>query len=177
MTVLTTEKKIFSRLDELTVGIGDVELAKDIEKLTRSLVMESILQLIRYSVYLSSNNLLSDSETDKLVEWMVRSGTQWILDLILDLKSQTTEIFGSEILVSAARLGSTDTVRSLLARDLRSMHFPAIGCAIQHFRRQSGVTIFRLRNYSWMQEQTQRQALEIRVQYYTMPWLCPTVAK
>jgi hypothetical protein len=47
---------------------------------------------------------------------MTKSGTQWFLDLLLDLKTPTTGIFGSNVLVSAARLRLTDTIRSLIAK-------------------------------------------------------------
>ena len=89
---------------------------KNVEKLKGPSKLEPVLQLIRYSVYLSSNNLLPDSKTDKLVQWMTKSGAQWVLDLLLDLKTPTTEIFGSNILVSAARLGNIDIVRILIAK-------------------------------------------------------------
>jgi ankyrin repeat protein len=107
---------IFSHLDDLTIETHENELAKNVEKLTGSSRMDALFQLVRYSVFLSSNNLLPDSATENLVQWMTESGTQWILDLLLELKTPTTEIFGSNVLVSAAVLGLTDTIRSLIAK-------------------------------------------------------------
>jgi ankyrin repeat protein len=107
---------IFSHLDDLTIETHENELVKIVEKLTGSSRMDALFQLVRYSVFLSSNNLLPDSVTENLVQWMTESGTQWILDLLLDLKTPTTEIFGSNVLVSAARLGLTCTIRSLIAK-------------------------------------------------------------
>jgi ankyrin repeat protein len=109
-------EKILSHLEELTIEMHDDALVKNVKRLTGSSQMQSIIQLFRYSVYLSSNNLLSGWKTQKLVEWMNRSRTAGILDLLLDLKTPTTEIFGSNILVVAARLGYIDLVRNLLTK-------------------------------------------------------------
>jgi hypothetical protein len=99
-------EKNFSHLDDLTIEMHDDALVKNVNKLTGSSTLELVLQLVRYSVHYSSSNLLTESQTGRLVEWMSISGTQWILDYFLDQKTPTTEIFGSNILVSAARLGS-----------------------------------------------------------------------
>ena len=112
----SSREELISHLDDNTVEMHDGQLMKNVEKLKGPSKLEPVLQLIRYSVYLSSNNLLPDSKTDKLVQWMTKSGAQWVLDLLLDLKTPTTEIFGSNILVSAARLGNIDIVRILIAK-------------------------------------------------------------
>ena len=78
--------------------------------------LEKMSLFIRYFVYLSSNNLLNHEKIDKLVQWMVKSETQWVLYLLLDLRTPTTEIFGCSIFVSAAKLGQIDVVRDLIAR-------------------------------------------------------------
>ena len=61
-------EQILSQLDELTIESHEDELAGNVKKLIESSKMQSALQLLRYSVYLSTNNLLSDSKTDKLIE-------------------------------------------------------------------------------------------------------------
>jgi hypothetical protein len=109
-------ENISSHLEGLTIEMYDNKLVNNVKKLTGPSKMESAIQLVRYSVYLSSNNLLPDWKTDKLLMWMTRSGTEWILDFVMDLKAPTTEIFGSHVLVSAARLGFTDIIRSLIAK-------------------------------------------------------------
>lgn len=111
-------KEVFSHLDDLMIEFHNDATMRNAENLRVSTNLEPLLQLIRYSVYLSSNNLLSDSKTDNLVEWMTRLGTQWVLGKLLDLKSPTTEIFGSNILVSAARLGCTEIVRNIIAKGI-----------------------------------------------------------
>lgn len=98
-------ENIFSHLDDLTIEMHENELVKNVEKLTGSSRMDALLQLVRYSVFFPSKYLLPDSATDKLVQWMTKSGTQWILDLLLDLKTLTTEIFGSNVLVLCGEIG------------------------------------------------------------------------
>ena len=105
-------------LDDIIVELHEGQLTKNVEQLKGPSVLDPVLQLVRFSVYLSSNNLLPDPKMDKLVEWMIRSGTQWVLEVLLDLKTPTTEIFGSNILLSAARLGSMDIVRILVAKEI-----------------------------------------------------------
>ena len=107
---------IYNALNDVTIQVHNHELADDLMQRRGPFKLEQMSLFVRYFVYLSSNNLVADKKIDKLVEWMVESKTEWVLDLLLDLRTQTTEIFGSNILVSAARLGSIDVVRSLIAR-------------------------------------------------------------
>jgi ankyrin repeat protein len=109
-------EQISSGLEDLTIEMHDGQLGENVVRLKGPSRMESVFQLIRYFVYLSSNNLLSDSKTDKIVKWMTKTGSPWVLDLLLDLKISSTEIFGSNLLVCAARLGELDIVRRLVAK-------------------------------------------------------------
>ncbi len=109
-------EQISSGLEDLTIEMHDGQLGENVVKLKGPSRMESVFQLIRYFVYLSSNNLLSDSKINKIVKWMTKTGSPWVLDLLLDLKVSSTEIFGSNLLVCAARLGELDIVRRLVAK-------------------------------------------------------------
>lgn len=106
---------LYYDLKDVTIEMPDHERAENLVHRTGPLKLDQMVQFIRYFVYLSSNNLVDDGRIDKLVEWMVESKTQWVLDPLLDLRTPTTEIFGSNIFVSAARLGETDVVRGLIA--------------------------------------------------------------
>ena len=113
---------IFETLDcdlkGITIGMRDHERADDLVQRRGAFKLDQMAFFIRYFVYLSSNNLLDDERIDKVVKWMVESKTQWVLDLLLDLRTPTTEIFGCTIFVSAAKLGEIDLVRSLIARGI-----------------------------------------------------------
>ena len=105
-------------LKDIMIEMRDHERADNLLQRRGPFKLEQMSLFIRYFVYLSSNNLLDDKRIEKLVEWMVESKTQWMLDLLLDLRTPTTEIFGCTIFVSAARLGEIDLVRSLIARGI-----------------------------------------------------------
>ncbi|KAK0508381.1 hypothetical protein JMJ35_009465 [Cladonia borealis] len=105
-------------LEDITIEKRDHERADNLVQRRGPFKLEQMSLFIRYFVYLSSNNLLDNERIDKLVKWMVESKTQWVLDLLLDLRTPTTEIFGCTIFVSAAKLGEIDLVRSLIARGI-----------------------------------------------------------
>lgn len=109
-------KKLYSSIEGIAIEVPDHERVDSLVQGTGPSKLEQMFLFVRYFVYLSSNNLLDDERTDKLVEWMVESKIQWVLDPLLDLTTRTTEIFGCNILVSAARLGKIEIVRSLIAR-------------------------------------------------------------
>ena len=111
-------KTLYNNLEDITIEMHDHERADYLMRWTGPSKLEQMSLFIRYFVYLSSNNLLDIERIDKLVEWMVESKTQWVLDPLLDLRIPTTEIFASSIFVSAARLGEFDVVRSLIARGI-----------------------------------------------------------
>ena len=120
-------RKLYYSLEGIAIEVPDHERVDSLVQGTGPSKLEQMFLFVRYFVYLSSNNLLDDKRTDKLVEWMVDSKTQWVLDHLLDLRTPTTEIFGCNILVSAARLGRVDLIRSLIAKgvdvDASTGHF------------------------------------------------------
>ena len=109
---------LYYDLKDITIEMRDHERADDLVQQRGPFRLEQMSLFVRYFVYLSSNNLLDGERVDKLVEWMVKSKTQWVLEPLLDLGTPTTEIFGSKIFVSAAKLGETEVVRSLIARGI-----------------------------------------------------------
>ena len=111
-------KTLYNHLEDITIEMQNHERGDYLMQWTGPSKLEQISLFIRYFVYLSSNNLLDIERIDKLVEWMVESKKQWVLDPLLDLRTPTTEIFASSIFVSAARLGEFDIVRSLLHEGL-----------------------------------------------------------
>lgn len=108
--------EISPHLEAVTIERNDGELVRNVEKLCGLSGYERLLQLLRFSVYLSSNNLLSKDATDNLLRWIIQSGQSWALNHLLDLKGPTTAIFASNILVSAIRLESFDTVHLLISK-------------------------------------------------------------
>ena len=107
--------KIASELDNVLIECEEGELVKNIKKMVGPSVLESSFQLLRYSVYLSSNNLLSTYHTDKLLQWVVESGKFSIIDRLIRMKKSSTEVFASNLLVSAARKQYVKIVHAFIA--------------------------------------------------------------
>ncbi|KAH7239769.1 ankyrin repeat-containing domain protein [Fusarium solani] len=108
--------RISSSLEEITIDRHDGDLVHHVKRLSTASGQEAVFQLLRYTVYLSSNNLLSDTKTDKLLRWVINSGHLWTLESLLGSTLPTTKIFASNLLVSAARLGEVNLVKALLAK-------------------------------------------------------------
>ena len=120
-------KWLYRNLEGIAIEVPDHERADYVLQGTGPSKLEQFILFTRYFLYFSSNNLLDLKRTDKFVEWMAELETQWVLDLLLDLRTPTTEIFGCNILESAARLGKIDIVRNLIAREI---HTDASGRAL-----------------------------------------------
>lgn len=108
--------RISSSLEEITIDRYDGDLVHHVKRLSTASGHEAVFQLLRYTVYLSSNNLLSDRKTDKLLRWVIDSGNLWTLESLLGSTLPTTKIFACNLLVSAARLGEVNLVKALLAK-------------------------------------------------------------
>ncbi|KAH7165757.1 ankyrin repeat-containing domain protein [Dactylonectria macrodidyma] len=84
-----------------------------IQKLSPS---QSLVQVIQWAVYQSSNGLLPTEKTDDLLRWVVETGNKSAIDQLLGAKGPTARIFASNIFLSAIRIGNADYVRRLLDR-------------------------------------------------------------
>ena len=104
-------ERLLSNLDDVMVEMYDGQLKENIQKLHSSSSQESVFQLMSYSIYLSSNNLLSEYETDEITT-VVRKLK--VLGSLLDLNTPTTITFVSNLFSSAVRLGYNDLVRIFL---------------------------------------------------------------
>ena len=107
--------KVASELDDVLIEREEGELVRNIKKMVGPSVLESSFQLLRYSIYLSSNNLLSTRHIDKLLKWVVESGQFSIIDRLIRMKKSSTEVFASNLFVSAARQQYLKIVRALIA--------------------------------------------------------------
>ncbi|RSL72927.1 hypothetical protein CEP53_000938 [Fusarium sp. AF-6] len=80
---------------------------------------QPFLQVIQRVIYLSSNNLLSDKQTDNFQQWVTGSGNIWALKEIINRKESTCQAFACQLLLSAIRLGNEELVSAILTRDAR----------------------------------------------------------
>ena len=111
--------QISSHLDDLGVRRSGQELVQHTETLSSGTSAGDIgLYLLRYAIYLASNNLLCLSKVDKLLEWIIRSGRLSTVERLIDTKTPSVEIFAVKLLVSAARLGEFDVARTLTTKGI-----------------------------------------------------------
>lgn len=106
--------KISSNLEEIAIERNDGDLMRHVKNMFSFSAFDATLQLLRYTFYLSSNNLLSGVKTDKLLKWVVGTGKFWAIECLLKAELPTTKTFASNLLVSAARLKERDVFRALL---------------------------------------------------------------
>ncbi|KFY43351.1 hypothetical protein V494_02026 [Pseudogymnoascus sp. VKM F-4513 (FW-928)] len=106
--------KVSSELDDVLIECEEGELVRNVKKMVGPSILESSFQLLRYSVYLSSNNLLSRHHTDKLLQWVVESKQFSIIDRLIKMKKSSTEVFASNLFVSAVRHQYVDIVRAFI---------------------------------------------------------------
>ncbi|KFX88718.1 hypothetical protein V490_07449 [Pseudogymnoascus sp. VKM F-3557] len=100
---------------DVLIECEEGDLVRNIKKMVGPSILESSFQLLRYSVYLSSNNLLSPYHTDKLLQWVVESRQFSIIDRLIKMKKPSTEVFASNLFVSAVRKQYVDIVRAFIA--------------------------------------------------------------
>ena len=114
------EKQVRTYQEDLAIGVRNID-----SRTVKPGSSEALLRLISFLVYLSSNSLLGVQEfeteeletlnpLDRLVGWLHDSRMEWVLSQLLDLKTSTTEIFGSMVFRSAAKLGLTEMVRNFI---------------------------------------------------------------
>jgi hypothetical protein len=91
------------------------ELMISVQKLLRPVAQDSMLQFFKFAVYLSSNNMLSDSQTDSFLQWITNNKVLSALKALCLIKMPLIKVFASELFWSALRLEETYVVQILLS--------------------------------------------------------------
>jgi hypothetical protein len=97
---------------------------------------DGFLQFLIYTINLLSNNLLSESDIDRIVQWVEEIQGYSLLAKLLSLKIPTIKAFASNLLLGALKLKNTSLVLALLNagtnpnspignRRLRPLHYAA----------------------------------------------------
>ena len=107
--------RMSSTLDDIMIEKDDGDIGRHVRNFYSTSGHDIPFQLLRYIVYLSTNNLLADNKLDKIVLWLIKNGKFWALTYLVDIKSPTTEILASNVFLSAARIQSEVAIRTLLA--------------------------------------------------------------
>ncbi|CZR63647.1 uncharacterized protein PAC_13544 [Phialocephala subalpina] len=110
---------VTSRLDGFLPERQDGELVRNVKKIfDLSSMVDASLQLLRYTVFLSSNDLLFSSQIDKLLKWMIKTDQSFLIERLIKIKTPSVEIFLSHLLLSATRLQEIDMVLAVLAHGI-----------------------------------------------------------
>lgn len=111
------EQTIMAKLGSVTIERNSGEFCDHIQSLS---TYNAPLQLLPYAVYLSSNYLMDSDMVDKLLLWVSEGERYWAVEQLLGADIPTSRAFGSVILVSAARLGMTDIVNSVIDKGINA---------------------------------------------------------
>jgi ankyrin repeat protein len=107
--------EISGHLNDILIERAEGDLIRNTRNLLSPSLLNASLQLLRYSIYLSSNNLLTSKHTDKLLLWITRYKKFNLMEHLIGMKTLTTNIFASNLLASAARLQDTNAINALIA--------------------------------------------------------------
>ncbi|KAK2786889.1 hypothetical protein FQN52_007633 [Onygenales sp. PD_12] len=110
----------FSVSEAVMIGQTAEELRSSSEAIIRGPLTDAIFYTISYCAYLSSNNLLPDTNLDRIVQCMVANDQNLPLFNFLKPDCPTVSIFMRQLLGSAARLRHSQLMRFLLRLCLAS---------------------------------------------------------
>jgi ankyrin repeat protein len=103
-----------SYLQAFTLERHDGELLENIRTIFGHDYKDGLLQLLSYAINLLSNNLLSEAESDKIVQWVDQIQGHRLLTSLLSLNSPTIKAFASNLLASALRVKDASIARIIL---------------------------------------------------------------
>lgn len=108
--------RISSHLNDIGVQkcIGDLVPCAGTLSTGGSSPEDMCLYLLRYAIYLGSNNLLCSSKLDKLLRWAISSARLSAVEHLIATKTPSVEVFAAKLLVSAARLDELGVVRTFI---------------------------------------------------------------
>ncbi|KAM5489480.1 hypothetical protein MaudMau93_003298 [Microsporum audouinii] len=101
-------------LEPVMIEQRDGDLARSTKKLFGHSKSNALLQFFQFCVYISSNNLLTDYRTEKLLRWLTKNGFRYLLKDVLRSKSTTAQVFASNLLRIAVRQGDIETSKILI---------------------------------------------------------------
>ena len=91
------------------------ELVSNIQSFLGPFNHQALLVSFKHAAYLASNNLLSDDQEDRLLQWIVENIAPPTLQMLFSVEMPTTQAFARAMFQSALRNEDVDVVRTLLA--------------------------------------------------------------
>ncbi|KAL2788715.1 ankyrin repeat-containing domain protein [Aspergillus keveii] len=109
-----THHDLLSLLEPITIGSVNSDLTRRAQVIFQTPDPENLAQYLNLCIYMSSNNLMSQTSTDNLVMLIAKSGSYWRLKPLLKSTTTTVEIFMSNLLASATAMGDVEICRMLI---------------------------------------------------------------
>ena len=136
--------KVAARLQEVIAEQVESDVVRQVDQFAKDSKAEQTFLLLRYAIYLASNNLLPVERAANLLRWIRGSNTVWIVDALVAMRTPTTDSFASALLVSTAKLTDLGTCRSLLKRGVDantivpSVYYRGSTALLEAVRQQDG---------------------------------------
>lgn len=121
--------QVTKHLPDLALGTNNIFFTTNKQALSHISMAEIIAQLIRSALYFFSNKLSIDDRS-KIMEWILGLGVNQVIEAVLALKTPTTKVFLTHMLVYAAKTGSIEIARKLLTRGIE-VNEVIDGCVIR----------------------------------------------
>ncbi|KAJ2983025.1 hypothetical protein NQ176_g983 [Zarea fungicola] len=80
---------------EATIRVPEKALISTAQSLHPT-TLKQAFRLLRYTIFLSTNELLPLSQTDKVLQWALRGGHFWVIESVLKQRTPTTDIFAKK---------------------------------------------------------------------------------
>lgn len=90
------------------------ELAYRLQELFDPSNNHSLCQLFQLALYFSSNNILSEIQTDNFLEWMIQQNHDGLLMSFLEIECLSIRAFETRVLESAIRIGNWRILQRLI---------------------------------------------------------------
>jgi ankyrin repeat protein len=112
-------QSILPRLQVEILERHDGELIDDFERLLGTSSRDTSLQVIKFALYLSSNNMLEEKQVDNLLSWMVKNGhrVMSIFRELLSYKLPTVEACVHAIFRRAVQVRNVTVVKAIIESD------------------------------------------------------------
>lgn len=115
---MSTVSELTAFLRRYTVDDGDLELSASSGILGVPTDGLALYRLFSLFIYLISNNLVTLSDTKKILTLIVTNDSAWMITNVLELSSTTADVFATGIFPAAVEAGQIDIVRKLICRGI-----------------------------------------------------------
>jgi ankyrin repeat protein len=115
---MSTVRELTTFLGRYTVDDDDLELSTSSGTLGMPTDFLALYRLFSLFIFLISNNMVTLSDIDKILRWIVTNNCAWMITNILKLSSTTVDVFATRIFPAAVQAGEIDLVRKLICRGI-----------------------------------------------------------